>query len=149
MIVTLQSDALMLNPWIIKSGSPQELSELYRQYWNEVSHGGCDLIQYFASQRAMGGYLGMRFKTGADYAPHLLTSAGSVFVLSFSKPEEAGQARTDWIAKGLPLPEWTRERYGDGSGRVDWRRCPFTPEDGYGEVAINLESHWKQEDIIE
>lgn len=91
----------------------------------------------------------MRFKAGADYAPHLLTSAGSVFVLGISKPEKAGRARTHWMVKGLPLPEWTRERYGDGPGPVDWRRCPFTAEDGYGEVAINLECHQKQEGIIE
>jgi hypothetical protein len=146
-IVTLQSDALMLNPWVIGSGSPQGLFDLYREYWREVSHGGCDLVRYFASQRTAGGYLGMRFRAGGDYAPYLLTAAGSVFVLDLSKPEAAGQAITDWKNKGLPLPEWTIDRYGGGSGAVDWRRCPFTPEDGYGEVAINLECHQKQEDM--
>jgi hypothetical protein len=144
-IVTLQSDAMMLNPSDITDGGPENLEKLYGGYWRDVSGGAFSLLRFFACHDLKGGYVGRRFQTGGAYYPFLMTTAGSVFVLKANPEDEAGKICGQWLRDGLPPPAWSIEKYGKTeSGRLDWERCPYTPENGFGEIAINLNCHWNQ-----
>ena len=46
-----------------------------------------------------------------------------------------------WMSGGLPLPKWALAEYGQYN-RALWENCPFVPENGYGEIAVNLAWHW-------
>lgn len=146
-IITLQSDALMLNPWTLADGESATVEMAYRSFWDEVSAGTFELTRYFAAEKLVGGYLGRRFKVEGRYFPFLLTNAGSVFVLKATgkgdgDPELMLQ---QWLRNGLPTAAWALDKYGKTSeGRLDWRKCPFTRENGFGEILVNLACHWKQ-----
>ncbi|RJQ59467.1 MAG: hypothetical protein C4530_09190 [Desulfobacteraceae bacterium] len=142
MVITLQSDALILDPVTLRGNDRDALFEAYRAFWEGVSSGTCSLTRFFASQKLVGGYLGLRFGSGGKYFPFLLTGAGSVFVLQ-AVDEKAAEHLTAWLKKGLPTPAWAVDRYGGSpSGGLDWQKCPFTPENGFGEIAANLPHHW-------
>jgi hypothetical protein len=47
------------------------------------------------------------------------------------------------MALGLPLPVWALAEYGQYNREL-WETCPFVPENGYGEIAVNLAWHWKE-----
>ena len=90
---------------------------------------------------------GSRFQGGKPYLPWVLTAPGSVFVLKAQAGfEEAAQGRlAQWTTEGLPLPAWVETRYESTPGAGDggtWHRNPFIPENGFGEVHVNLASHW-------
>ena len=136
-IITLQTPTLLCDPnEIAQSG----LLTAYRNVWKQLSADSLDLKHFYAQQSLAGGrYLWQRFQSGKDYSPWLLTNAGSVFVL---KPELGQETKAQdcigqWMAQGLPLPNWAENRYGN-----HWTTCPFLPEGGYGEIAVNLEIHW-------
>ena len=145
-IVTLQSDALMLDPWTLQDGDRQTLRRAYADYWDAVSGGALTLVRHLATQKLLGGYLGRRFKPMGEerYFPFFLTGAGAVFVLKAEDADFAGRLCDKWETGGLPAPVWAKDvRYGKtAEGRLDWGRCPFTPENGFGEIAINLPCHW-------
>ncbi|MHB9000152.1 MAG: RAMP superfamily CRISPR-associated protein, partial [Thermoanaerobaculia bacterium] len=140
-IVTLQTPALMANPARLdETSGDRELASQYASFFNEASNGSLELVRYFASQSLAGGYLVHRFQAGKSYAPFLLTDPGSVFVLRppKNKDRDAQTCITDWLARGLPLPQWSKAKdaYGDS-----WKTNPFLPSDGFGEIAVNLECH--------
>ena len=94
-------------------------------------------MRFFASQSLAGGYQVLRFQANKPYNPFLLTDPGSVFVLRASGDIASAQASiAQWLHAGLSLPGWAQARYGN-----HWRTCPFLPEDGFGEVAVNLPCH--------
>lgn len=80
-------------------------------------------------------------KHGGKYYPFYLTGAGSVFVLKATIKEKAMQKIDEWKTKGLPIPEWAKKKY-QKNGKELWQTCPYIPENGYGEVMINLKFHF-------
>jgi len=151
-IITMQTPSLLCDPFDLneQSGS-EELMAAYKKVWTQVSGGHLKLAYYYASQSLSGGtYLHNRFLSPNPYNPYLLTDAGSIFVLEAEDGKDAA-AQTqiqEWIEKGLPLPEWTVERFKrkDAQGKDipgnHWSNCPYVPEAGYGEIAVNLSVHW-------
>ena len=141
-IVTLQSPALMLEPCeelnmaLVDEG---QLKSVYESYWKELCPE-VTLVNFFAKQELLGGYLHYRFQNGKPYNPFLVTSPGSVFVLKGGDHE----VFASWQRKGLPLPRWVAEKYGsfqNDNPEITWRNCPFVPENGFGQIAINMPCH--------
>lgn len=140
-IVTLMSHAILPDPVHLGLGTGEkELLDEYRAAWSDLSGGSLELSHFFARQSLAGGaYLRGRFgRRSAAYHPYVLTNPGSVFVFKAAADEGAlGAQRAildGWITRGLGLPSWARQRYGN-----DWQSCPYLPENGYGEIAVNLD----------
>lgn len=148
-LVTLQSDAIMLAPNIVRSlPLGKDLHEAYAEYWHDISGGALILDDFFAHQGFEGGYLYHRYLGGAErtnrphqYRPYFLTLAGSLFKLRVEDEIKATLFLTQWLSSGLPLPKWALAEYGQYN-RALWKNCPFVPENGYGEIAVNLAWHW-------
>ncbi len=144
-IITLQTDALMFDASQLVKGNKQRdddfLKKVYEAYWEQVLDGSGSLKRFFTRQKMVGGYLAKRFRTGADYYPDVLTEAGSVFVLEISDEIKAKEKLELFVKQGLPLPDdvllTIKQR-----GKELWQTCPFVPENGYGEIAVNLPWHW-------
>ena len=133
----------MVNPdEIVKEEQTGEkLGKLYNQYWEDASSNSMEMIRFFAHQKLLGGYLVRRH--GDNYYPFYLTASGSVFVLKVkdSKENTAMEKIDEWKKKGLPLPEWVKTKYKEVDKEL-WQTCPFLPENGYGEVMVNLKWHF-------
>lgn len=151
-IVTLQTPALMAAPdQGLNRAFVDEtiLLNKYNAYWQEISKNTLKLKRFFAQQKLLGGYLHYRFQNGKPYNPFLVTMERSVFIL---EPEDGGEENGKTflekaISRGLPLPEWAKGKYGS-----DWNTCPFIPENGYGEIAVNMDCHRSKavpDDILE
>jgi hypothetical protein len=148
-LVTLQSDAIMLAPEVVRAlelGS--DLHEAYAAYWRDISDGAVELVDFFAHQGFEGGYLYHRRLGAAErtarpdrYRPYYLTLAGSIFKLRVIDEALAAECLDRFLASGLPLPPWALAEYGQYQ-RDFWENCPFVPENGYGEIAVNLACHW-------
>jgi len=137
-IVTLQTPALLCDPQPLNETSgQQELFAAYDAVWRELSSGALKLVRFFASQSLAGDYLVLRFQPNQPYNPFLLTDPGSVFALQATGDVSVAQPVVQqWLQKGLSLPDWAKQRYGE-----HWSTCPFLPADGFGEVAVNLPCH--------
>ena len=150
-LVTLQTDAIMLKAEDVRALEPHEsLFSLYHAFWVDISDGILTLDDFFAHQGFEGGYLyhrklGAAERTAAPnrYRPYYLTRAGSVFRLKVQDENRAQALLETWLQSGLPWPTWAKEAYG-GYEREFWENCPFVPENGYGEIAVNLAWHWEQ-----
>lgn len=143
-IITLQSDALMLNPKDVITNS--NLQALYENFWNDISGETLKLSHFFAHQKLLGGYLVHRYgKEGEPYYPYYLTAAGSVFVLELNGDAVDREKKIDhWKTSGLDAPNWAKELYGKRGEKLNWENCPYVPENGYGEIKVNLSWHWKK-----
>jgi hypothetical protein len=154
-LVTLQSDAIVLDPDDVRSlPLGQDLHELYAAYWNEVSNGALIMDDFFAHQGFEGGYLYHRYLGAGErtdrphqYRPYYVTLSGSLFKLRVADETKASTLLTRWISCGLPLPEWALSEYGQYNRSI-WENCPFVPENGYGEIAVNLDWHWRKRDLM-
>jgi hypothetical protein len=142
-VVTLQTPAFLCDP-IEAAKTSAFLFDLYKAVWSDLSKDSSgkptlELVRFFARQSLEGGYLGQRFGAKRPYNPFFLTSAGSVFVLKPAGEMEtqASELVTKWRDHGLPLPGWVENSYGN-----TWDTNPFLPENGYGEIAVNLNCHW-------
>lgn len=139
-VITLQTPALLCDPSkLTKASGDDQLSAAYEEAWEDISENTLTLMRFFATQSlAGGGYLHSRFSNGKPYNPYLLTDAGSVFVLEVKdgkdKKTNALKCVNDWITAGLGLPKWAKTLYGDL-----WSTCPYIRQNGYGEVAVNIE----------
>ncbi len=152
-LVVLQTDTLMLQPDSVRDLKPTEtLHALYDAYWHDISvEGGqaaLELDDFFACQTFQGGYLYHRYLGAVErsenpesYRPYYLTGAGSVFRLRVQDAEAARRCLARWQARGLPLMTWAQEEYGLGDHET-WQACPFVPENGYGEIMVNMAWHW-------
>ena len=139
LIITLQTPFLLCNPTNLdeKCGK-DELLTSYRETWEKLFGISATLSHFFASQSLAGGeYLHKRFQSNNPYNPFLLTDAGSVFVFDVTDQTKADSKIDDWLKHGLPLPDWAKNLYGN-----NWETCPFLPENGFGEIAVNLDVHW-------
>ena len=144
-VVTLQTPALMSDPRELTGmDREQRLRAGYEAYWHDLLGGVFELEHFYARQKLAGGfYLWKRFSPMTPYSPYLLTEAGSVFVLRSTRPELAVPRIRDWLRHGLPLPRWAVERYAaEGRPGNHWQNCPYIPQNGYGEIAVNLAAHW-------
>lgn len=123
--VTLVTPALLLDP-----SSPLPASEQYRAVVRQQTGG--ELLRSFALRNLAGGYVSMRRRPyGRTYYPFVLTKAGSVFLI-----EGADPARLQEIARFGFQPVSLQ-----GAAPLDWRTCPYLPENGYGQAAFNLVDH--------
>ena len=137
--VVLQTPAIMVDPAAFLGGSAglsnlrSKIREFYNGYWNGVFGESARMSTFFAKQELRGGYQGMRFMKN-NYRPFYLTSEGSTFVFQIVDSGNAWK-KIDAIRNyGLKLPPWAVERY----GRQAWKKCPYVPENGYGEVAVHF-----------
>jgi CRISPR/Cas system CSM-associated protein Csm3 (group 7 of RAMP superfamily) len=137
-ILTLQTPALLCDPRkLAGNNSSAALSGAYAETFDKLSSKSLKLKHFYARQSLAGGlYLHRRFQISKPYNPFLLTDAGSVFALE-AVGDKAQSFIDDWLSHGLPLPEWVAEIYGS-----DWKSCPYLRENGYGEIAVNLDIHW-------
>ncbi len=146
-LITLQTDTLLGSPETLdESAGKTELQHMYQDTWQELSDDKLILLRYFARQRLSGGRFRQKIMQNNDdqYRPWLLTEAGSVFVLQAntnSDPKDIKPLITRWLSQGLPLSDSTVAWYrlGDDSSQY-WKYTPFVPENGYGEISVNLQS---------
>jgi hypothetical protein len=138
-IITLQTPFLLCDPRNLNESSGNtELRKSYKETWEKLFGNSITLRHFFASQSLAGGeYLYKRFQADKPYNPFILTDAGSVFVFDVNDETEANKKVDDWLKHGLSLPDWAKKLYGN-----NWETCPFLPENGYGEISVNLDVHW-------
>ena len=142
MRITLQSATLLADPRFPekcegRQSTGDALRDVYAAVFHNLSDESLELSHFFASQTLAGGnYLWQRFqKTSAKpgYRPWLLTEAGSVFILIVKDEVKARAKLADWLATGLPIPKWAVNEFTD-----NWRHNPYLPQNGFGEIAVNL-----------
>lgn len=145
-IISLKTDALLFDGLTVALKRDNiNLSDIYNGYWRYVTNQSCELVRFFARQKLMGGYLAKRYRLGSKtskYYPFVLTEAGSVFVLKANDPTVASKYLQKLKEDGLPLPHDVLERV--PTDKEPWEVCPFVPENGYGEININLTCHWDE-----
>ncbi|PID64650.1 MAG: hypothetical protein CR963_00100 [Gammaproteobacteria bacterium] len=146
-VITLQTDTLLGSPdepdTLDETAGAEQLHAMYHAAWDELSCGTLKLLRYFARQKLSGGRFKRHIfnKNSQTYKPWLLTEAGSVFVLQATgEPKEAVKYVNTWLEQGLPLTPQTC-RYYDIEISIDtqWQQCPFVPQNGYGEIAVNIQ----------
>lgn len=149
-VVVLQTPAILCDPHKLVNAEKAvdargQLLDAYQEVFETLGGNGLRLERFFAAQELHGGtYIYNRFMdTAKPYEPFLLTSAGSVFVLTPTN-DEGCKAIRSWLEHGLPMPEWATDRYsrnigGNSLNGDHWLCCPFIRENGYGEVAVNEE----------
>ncbi len=142
-IVTLQTDALLFDGRALAGQAQIDLHRVYAEYWQHATQSTCTLEDFFARQKMLGGYQAMRFPTGNSYYPYILTEAGSVFILKVSEEAKARKILQCLQWNGLPLPKSILRK--TSQPQEAWRYCPFVPENGFGEVMINLDWHWQKQ----
>jgi len=145
-IVTLQTDTLMFDAKALaEQNSRIDLNAVYEDYWDKITGSSCKLLRFFARQRMTGGYLVKKlYPLYSDcYYPYVLTEAGSVFVLELQSPL-ADEALNRFVENGLSLPSQIIALFPEEEDHYEhWKNCPYVPENGYGEIIVNLDWHWR------
>lgn len=143
-VLQLNTPALLLASGQIANIEQPDLNSLYGRIFYELSGGALLLSHFYASHdMAGGGYLQARFsREGATYRPYVLTNAGSVFVLTVNAEDMATGVLNDWRRNGLRLPKAVVDERGD-----TWEKNPYLPQNGYGEIAVNLAHGFEQAKI--
>jgi len=145
-VVTLQTPALLCDVSAVAPGL-SDATAAYKAYWEEASGKTLTMERHFARQTLTGGdFLWNQFSRQSLYSPYVLTNAGAVFVLRATKGIDIADAIKNidhWECSGLPVAETVRSRLGLVGNAGDWEKCPYVPENGYGEIAVDLEWHWK------
>ncbi len=144
-ILTLQTPALLCNPDCLIATESNQHDVLYQAY-AEVFDDISAQAFFCYPIRSRGVYLWKRFQYPKNYQPYLLTNEGSVFVLCSQSQEKTakGYLKT-WLRTGLPVPKWAIEKYQrDGKPGNHWSNCLYIPQNGYGEIAVNLSIHWEK-----
>ena len=148
-VVTLQTPALLIDPsrrlapaGNIGSGRHEDLRLELIDAWSDLSGGSLTLVSYFQRCTLAGGkYFQQRFLgTKRPYRPYLLSNAGSTFLLkpANGRDDDARECLRRWERKGLPLSAGVRAFYAiPDAWDQQWRHCPYLPENGYGEIAVN------------
>jgi len=154
-VITLNSPALLLSPTglgvtLDEKAGHDELFNAYEKAWQSLC-SELELKWFFAAQSLSGGpYQHFRFsanQTRVTYYPWILTEPGSVFVFSLKKEnEKLKECVAKWERSGLPIPAPVREFYNiPDDEKEQWRHCPFVPQNGFGEIAVNLTCHMDHE----
>jgi hypothetical protein len=129
-VICLQTPALLFE------GMPSsDMQQAYANSWHQLSDGNLTLVRHFSQQALWGGtYWHQRFcPTNSDYKPQLMTLAGSVFVLRVKDEKVAAKKLQQWLRYGLPQRSGNSEK---------WDENPWINVNGFGEIALNQESHW-------
>ena len=127
--------------------TPEEMEAEYRQVWADLSDGSLELVNYMHRTSLAGGnYMWNRFQKGRAYKPYLMTDAGSVFLLRVKEAVPAKAFLQQARDFGLPLSKAVSGFYGlqDRARHELWQYCPFLPENGFGEIALDLHTVWKE-----
>lgn len=140
--ITLQTDALLGYPdnFTYTSGHKQ-LYAMYKLAWQEISEEKLSLVRFFARQKMSGGAY-RKTSSRPDYQPWLLTEAASIFVLRATDnavPEDINALINQWQKHGLPLSQSCLSGYGIDQSQPLWTQTPYLPDNGYGEIATNLD----------
>jgi len=155
-VVTLQTPALLINPnrhlapdGRIGSAGEDDLRSEFRAAWSELSDGTLKLVNYFQRCSLGGGeYFRRRFAGGrAVYKPYLLSDPGCTFLLEpvEGKETQALHRLREWLARGLPLAPSVLDFYGIANNLATmWQQCPYIPENGYGEIAVNRKTPFRE-----
>ena len=137
--VVLQTPSIMVAPEEFLDGSAElsnlrsKMREFYDGYWKDVFGESARMSTFYARQELRGGYQGMRFMK-EHYRPFYLTCEGSTFVFEVADSQNAWKKIDSMRKYGLKLPPWAVEMYGSPA----WKKCPYVPENGYGEVVVRL-----------
>lgn len=136
LLLSLHSDAAipLAIDGLANAGSAQAMHDAYRSAFAALSGNRLRLLRHFAGQRYAGGdYLYHRFwrKARPDYAPMLLTEAGSVFVFQVDDSDGLNALLDDWLARGLPVGDALAD-----SRFAAWELNPYRRQNGYGEIRI-------------
>ena len=135
--ITLLSHARLLKPGQIAdaTGAHEALFKAYAKNWSELSGGSLRLVDFYAAQELLGGaYWHKRYNKGKAYDPETFTVPGSVFVVEISDEDKVKERLRSWQLCGLPQLN---------DVFTDWRRNPWIRENGFGEIAVNLQQHRK------
>jgi hypothetical protein len=160
-VVTLQTPGLLIDPGrrlapngALGSSKEEDLEREFQDVWKEISDGSLRPVNYFQRCVLAGGeYFQNRFlgrsrgRRPYQYKPYLLSVEGSTFLLEpvDGKEREACACLTEWMQTGLPLSESVRKFYGiPDDPATQWKHCPYVPENGYGEIAVNEPSPYKE-----
>jgi len=128
--LTLKTDAYLFTGEDVRerSNEPDFVRQLYARYF--AGHG-LQLDNFFASQRLLGGYLGLRYPVSdAGYEPWMVTNAGSVFALTLSDDT-------------LFDPNLLTHLPHVGPTDANWRNFPFLIENGFGACSVDVVDHAK------
>jgi hypothetical protein len=81
-----------------------------------------------------------RFQSGQAYRPYLLTDAGSVFLFRILDGGKARDCITLWLHNGIEISPAVKKFYRltDVQPSRLWEHCPYLPENGFGEIAVDL-----------
>lgn len=133
-VMQLNTPALLIASRQVADQASPDLAVIYRALFAHLSGNSLQLSHYFASHSMSGGaFLGMR-RGASGRRPYVLTDAGSVFVFAVNDQATAAGILAAWQGQGLPLSEAVCEEAGN-----DWQRNPYLPQNGYGEIAVNLQ----------
>lgn len=114
----LETHALLIDTPALESA--ETLRDAFQAYFGQY---GLTCVRFFAKQSWAGGIVAL----GRDpYRPFVLVDAGSCFLLQGDPAPIAG-----WLRRGLPLPRWAIDE------GLDWQRCRYLPENGFGAVSLN------------
>jgi len=147
-VLTLQTPAIIGDPEELdRSSGCKELKEVYNKALFELSGENLTLERCFTKEYLAGSYyLYKRFQKDNEYYPYFITDKGSVFVFKVAEGKKENDAQEQikkWTRYGLPLPGWAIERYKNkGVDGSHWSNCPYIPQNGFGEIAVNLDVHW-------
>ena len=153
--LVLQTPALLMDPRF-QSECPEErkhfaldaaeTTRLYQATWHDLCGDALALSHHFSQQFLAGGnHLGQRFQASQNkpYQPWLLTQAGSVFVFKVSNATLAKEHIDSWLARGLPLPQWAIQPWGD-----HWKENPYQRQNGFGEIRLADDAFPKPSDDL-
>ena len=146
--ITLQTAALLCDPSRhlapndgIGTAKLDAMQAEYKDVWNDLSGGALELDHFFHRISLAGsGYMRHRFQGGEPYRPYLLTDPGSVFLLNIKDEEKAQACVTRWLNRGIEVTKAVRRFYGlEGVPEQQlWMQCPYLPENGFGEIEVDV-----------
>lgn len=108
-------------------------SDQYLAYFKDLLGVGVSAVRSVATRRLAGDFYAYRYRANptALYAPFELTDAGAIFELTVD--ETAAKCLTSYLLLRYLPPRVNGNMLRDAE---EWRRCPFMPQNGYGEISI-------------
>ena len=138
-VVVLQTDTnLFRSDFENRFANGDTIEDEYAYYWeSEDNKNDFKLIRFFAQQKRTGGaYYYWRYQKDESYSPVWLTVAGSVYVVKVLSDQGMTKLH-QWVKTGLPVPLLP------GKKEQTWEHSPYLPQNGYGEIKVNLAAREK------
>lgn len=131
-VAVLQSAALLRDP----SRPTVNLRDAYSEAFAELGlPENIELKAAFVSERLAGGGFFRNRLEGAKYKPWLLTEAGATFVYQSKDGSEIDPSTL--FPNGLAIPTTVLVYHGLETAADVYRRCPYLPQNGYGELVVS------------